>query len=478
MEQKNYNTISQKLAADKVITLLKKFPELTQFSETLISLHLKGYLIGGTIRDLMLQRPIKDIDIAINTNPKNFLKKFNQKIKGHIVCLDQEYQIYRFIIKDRRHFDISPLKGDDILQDLVERDFTVNAMAISLNEIVSSKGPALIDPCRGVKDIADGIIKMVTNKVFRNDPLRILRAFRLSGHLHFTIDGKTEFLIYRDKELLKNVAPERIREELFMLFSLSECKDILIALLNQDIITDLLMQKFPQEKKERQKNLLGKGTSMVHNLEMSLLNLPSSTIAEGKKLDELFSQIIGHQTTCKPLLKLAALLLPIYDSEKNNEKSEDFILHSLDSLLKSLCLTNSQQKYVLSCLKSHREVIELFQKNSASPKYFYRFFHNFGEAGLGALMLSMAKIKTEKIPSESINTFEEFINTIIRFYFDWQKVGRRPLLDGNFLVNYFHLPQGPIIGELINYLQEARAEGKIIDKKEAINLAKQFLEQR
>ena len=161
MKPKGFTPISKR-SKDRIKKHLRESPELFCIYSLLSEMNLVGYLIGGTVRDLILNRPIKDIDIAINTNPEHFLKKLSRKIKGYTICLDQEYLIFRFITKDRLTFDISPLKGDCLLQDLPQRDFTINAIAIDLKELFTQATIlTIIDPLEGVGDMTKKIIRAI-----------------------------------------------------------------------------------------------------------------------------------------------------------------------------------------------------------------------------------------------------------------------------------------------------------------------------
>ena len=378
----NNSTLISKKTKDRIKKELQKSSELFCIYSLLDEMNLTGYLIGGTVRDLILNRPIKDIDIAINANPEHFLKKLSRKIKGYSICLDQEYLIFRFITKNHHSFDISPLKGSVLSQDLPQRDFTINAIAIDLKELFTQTGTLnIIDPLKGAGDMAKKIIKAISDVIFLDDPLRILRAYRLAGQLNYQIESSTEVLIFRDKDLLKRAAPERIREELFMLFSLDYGSSHFELLYQNGLFPILFSQRLPPEflPKIPEKAWL-RSLQILASVEKILLDLPHSSFASLKNLNQALCRIVGHQTTYKPLLKLAALL-SIFPQPMKKEKmtfpgtakkNSKVRLPWLDFLLRSLCLTTSQRKYILSCLQGYQEPLNLIQKQCCTPKYFYR----------------------------------------------------------------------------------------------------------
>lgn len=441
---------------------------------------LTGYLIGGIVRDLLLNRPTRDVDIAINANPKPFLKKLSSRVGGgHIICLDEEFFTFRFIMKDQQCFDLTPLKGDSIVQDLLKRDFTINAMAIDLKDLLApdqGTGYApfrLIDPLGGTIDLARRTVRAVSEEVFRDDPLRILRAYRLAGQLDYRIEDKTQGLIRRDRHLLRRPSSERIREELFLILSLDHA-GFSFELFHQNGLLPILFAPdlppspgLPEGTPGLNQEIWPAAVKTLACAEETLLDLPIADTGCLHAVKTMLSQTAGHQKTYEPLLKLAAFLSAFPQP-----------YNWLDAFLRSLRLSTPQRKYALTCIRGHQRPLELIKSCCCTPRYFYRFFRDFGEAGLGALILGIANQRVTKAPPDTIHALNDLFSRMAGFYCDWQKNKRPPILDGNFLLEYFHLSPGPVIGDIFNFLEEARVEGKILHKEEAIELVRQFLEIR
>ena len=567
---------------------------------------LSGYLIGGTIRDLVLDRPVKDIDIAVNTSPESFLKKLSWKIAGYSICLDREFLTFRFMprcqdrtgaegqgdaedqptgqgqasvevqtgepgqimeqeqgrgrgesqIRGHDHlpadhcqywFDFTPLKGDSIAQDLLKRDFTINAMAVNLKDLLNRDAPlCLIDPIGGIGDLSQRTVRAISEEVFRDDPLRILRAYRLAGQLDFRIEEKTGSLIQRDRDLIKNTAPERIREELFLILSLDRSKTPL-ELLHQNGLLPILFSpalpglpemarsaelpawaKLPGMAKLPGLTNLPELTELAEPHGEAFPDVPASAWADALEIlasvEEIFfslpihdpeclrmvqnmlSQTAGHQTTYKPLLKLAAFLSALPHVRNSGQKGDSSQVRTrenwdwLDSFLRWLCLSTPQRKYAIACVQGLQRSWEMIRDCCCTPRYFYRFFRDFGDAGIGALIIGMAYHKTAgrsaadtarhgatgaskgigKASFETVSAIQgdmsSLFNRMIGFYRDWQKNRLHPIMDGKFLIDYFHLSPGPVIGDILNLLEEARAEGEIQTRDDAIELARQLLQ--
>ena len=181
------------------------------------------YLVGGIVRDLLLEHQTKDIDLVC-LKAKTLAVKFGKSSGGSFFPLDEDNEIYRVVLKNNYLVDFAELRGKSIEEDLSLRDFTVDAMAVKLvdGSSLAVSGKDIIDPFCGQEDLRRQVIKMVGTKIFKDDPLRLLRAFRLSACQRFRIDKNTINLLSRQARLIKKVAPERIREELIKILACSD----------------------------------------------------------------------------------------------------------------------------------------------------------------------------------------------------------------------------------------------------------------
>ena len=168
-----------------------------------------AWIVGGAIRDELLGKPVLDLDIACR-DPKEAAERYAGRAGGAVFRLSGPHGAWRVAYRDGRTVDFTPL-ADGIEDDLGGRDFTINAMARPL------PGGDELDPFNGRGDIEQGLIRAVRDSVFRDDPLRLLRAVRLEDQLGFRIEPGTEELIRRDAALVTRPAGERILGELAQL---------------------------------------------------------------------------------------------------------------------------------------------------------------------------------------------------------------------------------------------------------------------
>lgn len=201
--------------------------EIVIIVEALEKAGFEAFLVGGCTRDLLLGRTPKDWDVTTNATPEQitplFPKTFYENTYGTVGVVNENTEDEKLKIveitpyrlessySDHRHPDEVKF-SESITDDLKRRDFTINAIAVSL-----SKGAIkdIVDPFEGLKDIKDKIVRAVGNPSdrFTEDALRILRAVRLATELGFTINIDTEKAILSHKSLLSKISIERIRDE-------------------------------------------------------------------------------------------------------------------------------------------------------------------------------------------------------------------------------------------------------------------------
>ncbi len=199
-----------------------------------------AYIVGGVVRDLLLKKPLGDIDIATSALPEDVQRIFEKTIPVGIehgtviVRMDGEsYEVTTFRkegkYEDYRH--PSEVEFHDSIEvDLSRRDFTINAMALRQDGTV-------FDPFGGKKDLEKKLIRAVGNpqERFREDPLRMMRALRFLSALGFSLDNETYKALKMNAELLNKISVERIREEFEKLLAGLHCEEALQFILEAEL---------------------------------------------------------------------------------------------------------------------------------------------------------------------------------------------------------------------------------------------------
>lgn len=166
----------------------------------------EGWVVGGALRDELLERPIVDVDVACR-EPQQVALAFARQGTGAPFPLSERHRAWRVALADGRTVDFTPLPAG-IDSDLASRDFTLNAMARPVG------GGDLRDPFGGRGDVEARLIRSVSPGVFEADPLRLLRAVRLEDELGFRCHPETEALVRSNAALASRPAGERILGEL------------------------------------------------------------------------------------------------------------------------------------------------------------------------------------------------------------------------------------------------------------------------
>lgn len=202
-----------------------KHPIFNIISELSNKLGIETYVIGGFVRDIFLKRPSKDVDILVIGNGPEFALEVGKKLHTNVSVFknfgtamlryqDLEVEFVGARKESYRTNSRKPIVENGTLEDdQKRRDFTINAMAISLSK---NNYGQLIDPFNGVKDLKENLIitPLDANETFSDDPLRMMRAIRFATQLNFQIHQSAIDAIVFNKERIKIVSKERITDEL------------------------------------------------------------------------------------------------------------------------------------------------------------------------------------------------------------------------------------------------------------------------
>lgn len=169
----------------------------------------EAWIVGGAIRDELLGRPVLDLDVACR-EPERAARRYAKRSGGAPFQLSERHGAWRVALETGRTVDFTPLP-EGIEADLATRDFALNAIAVPV------AGGVPVDPYGGRADIEARAIRAVSDTVFADDPLRLLRAVRLEEELDFRLDGHTEELVRAHAERVGEPAGERILAELYRL---------------------------------------------------------------------------------------------------------------------------------------------------------------------------------------------------------------------------------------------------------------------
>lgn len=434
------------------------------------------YLVGGMVRDALLKRRSLDIDLVVPSQSERHARSIAQALQGAFVPLDSENGVYRVVVNRPEapplQIDITSFKGRSLEDDLLARDFTINAIAFDL------RSQTLHDPLGGQADLRAKVLRQCGPQAFRDDPLRILRMIRLAGELGFRIQAETRENARQHIALLENVAAERVRDELVRILNGAKIHTSLHAL-------DLL-GALPYTLQAR-KNISAAETreqfAVVRYLEMALQALAPEYDPE--KASDLFNGLL--------VLRLGRYRQQFTQHRQRqvvNGRTAGFIPFlaallpnpaTLKVQARALALSNAEISLLEKTARGAARFLHLAQRDEVSRGDVYRFFKVTGEAGPDAILLGLAQIRGRwgvTLPQETWAQSLEAARTLLENY--WEKpeesVAPPRLLDGHTLMEAFHLPPGPIIGQILADLEAAQAEGRVLTRSDAVVFVEHWLD--
>ena len=189
-------------------------------------------LVGGAVRDGLLNRlpETPDLDLVVPGQALESTRRLARNLGGACVVLDEERDMARLVLNGWT-IDLARQEGRTLEDDLLRRDFRLNAIALTLDA-----PPRLKDPTGGLNDLREGRIAAVRERNLQDDPLRLLRGLRLMAELEMHIAPETLEMLHRNRSLLPRAAPERIQAELLRLVEAPAADRAITALLDLKLL--------------------------------------------------------------------------------------------------------------------------------------------------------------------------------------------------------------------------------------------------
>ncbi len=472
---------------------------LFQLAKFLSSQRIRSYLVGGFVRDVLLGRDTADIDIAVNTDVLDIAPRIAELLHGKFVMLDEVNKIGRVLLPDWV-IDIASFTGK-IQDNLKRRDFTIDAMAVDLRQLAkNSQNAALIDPFNGQSDLDLGIIKLVSETVFEDDPARLLRAVRLASELDFIIDRKAEVEITRSARLITGVPGERVREELLRLLELSHGGQVFDDMDKLGLLTALIPElsalKGVTQPQEHHWDVFEHSIKTVSAVDFILRRGVwdyqkkdvLSIVPWSSSVTAYFDWPVSNGSTRRSLLKLAALLHDICKPQTKAIEADGrmrFLGHPEEGatlaagILERLRFSTKEIKLVSSVVKYHMRPTQMSQETLPTGRAIYRYFRDVGDAGIATLYLSLADHLATRGPELILPNWKyhvKIVTYVLKEHFQQKKVAPpAKLVDGNDLINVFGMKPGAKIGELLEEIREAQATGELTTREEALAYVRNYL---
>jgi tRNA nucleotidyltransferase (CCA-adding enzyme) len=396
-----------------------------------------AYLVGGNVRDALLGRHAEylDLDFVLPEGAVATAKAIAQKYRAGYVLLDAERQIARVVFENATT-DFALQVGESLEEDLYRRDFTVNAIAYNPHT------DQLLDPLQGYKDLQQHLIRMIAPENLKEDPLRLLRAYRQAAQLGFTVEPQTQQTIQQLAGLLRFIAAERVQGELNYLLNTPNGTPFLTQAW-RDRLFDYWLPHATEA-----------GLAQVTQIDAAATLIEQTWSGLGFSLlgwvrDQ---RVTGTSRSWLRIAKLATLVSP------------DVLL--AEQALWQLKYSRAEIQAVLAVIQALPQV-QPDRLPELSPRDLYSLFREVGTAfpALAALALAAG------------NPLEAIAPLVKRFLDPADSIAHpAPLLTGRDLMTSLQLAPGPRVGELLEAIQLARAEAKVCSREEALAFARVYLQ--
>lgn len=448
-------------------------PILSKLSRLAKEKKIPFFLVGGYLRDLLLGTPGKDYDFALSKNASLFIETIEEAFRLHFFKVGKEEMntiTYR-IIKEDMSIDLTFLQGETIEEDLRRRDFTINAIAFSLQEeSFHFVGGSL-------EDIGKKVIRTVSNHSIDQDPLRMLRAIRYLCTLDgFVMDKELREEISLKKEKVLTLPGERIKTELDHIL-LSPRPAIGMKSLHE---SNLLLTLFPELK-----GLENLGQNEHHHLDVLF-----HTLLMTEKISWAFEWVAqNHQEiflTQEDRLSLyyAALFHDIgkQDTYTEDEKGrvhfyyhESFSAQAAERIMERLRFSTLMKNKILNLVKNHMRILNLSWETKETA--LKRLVHQVGDE-TPLLVLHTLSDKEASRGILSIQIDEVVENHCLRILklFNEKDVVHPPSFITGHDVMALGYSSGPRVGEILNFIRQKQVEGEIKNREEALRILREKFE--
>lgn len=416
-----------------------------------------AYLVGGTVRDLLLSRSPADYDIVVVGNPEDFARQLATGNHGRVVILGKPgLLLYRVVIPGGL-IDVTGICGESIEADLGERDFAINAMALDL-----ATGQ-VIDLFEGRRDIERRVVRMVSADAFVRDPVRLIRAYRMAAAFSFTISKDTTDAIAEHARRIRASAPERVRDELMKILKCAESVDIVRQMEEAGLLREILPE------------LTGSSNQMDRLLDM-YGGLEQILCHPEKRFPKWAEDIRGDiGNAAGTLLKCCSLFTAIEStpgistpaagralSQRHANERAD-VAAGIAGRLK---FSNYQTQFIDTIIR-YAPQIRRCCRTGMTRREHMRFFTRCDAFVPSMLLLESAVDENAMAGADGV--LEEF-------YGVYRPIARMaPLIGGRDLMAELALDPSPLFARILSAVSEERLMGNLTHRDEAIEFVRQWL---
>jgi poly(A) polymerase len=468
-----------------VASLLERSDVLRLVRETLRSN--ESWLVGGTVRDLLMGRAIQDVDLVVQEDPEPAARELARVVRGPVFPLSEQFGAWRVLAPDGSwQADVTPLRDGAIEADLAQRDFTINAMAVPLGA-----GAPLIDPHGGAADIDRHLLRVVGERTYREDPLRTLRMARMACELAFEVDAETRRLAREASSLIGHSSPERVFYELKRVVT---CQEVMrgLELMNEvglvpRLLPELEALKGVEQNPYHHLDVWGHTLAVLEAL-LELERDMASVFGElAGPIAEQLARPLAHDLTRGQALRFAALL---HDVGKPGTRKlgdggrvmfwghDELGARMIESLCSRFRTSTMLVAFLAGIARHHLRLGFLVHERPLSRRHVYRYLRACEPVELEVTVLSVADrlaTRGERTRADALEAHLAVAKELAGEAIAWRSGGPPgTLVRGDELMRELGIDPGPRVGELLEQLREATFAGEVGSRDEAIALARKL----
>ncbi|MGO9488356.1 MAG: CCA tRNA nucleotidyltransferase [Solirubrobacteraceae bacterium] len=450
-----------------------------------------AWLVGGAVRDALLGRDTADYDVVVASDPEQAARAIARSGGAACFALSEEFGAWRVVARDGSwQVDIEPLRGASLEEDLALRDFTVNAIAQPI------EGGGLIDPLGGAEDLRAGRLRVAGPATFELDPLRVLRLVRASVELDLAPDEQALRAASAQAGGLAGVAGERIFAELRRIVAAPEARaglELMGRLGAGAVVLPELEALRGVEQSAYHHADVYHHTLEVFDRAVELTGPDGPRSAEagpaiGTRLEPiaaLLGEPLADQLSRGEALRWGALL---HDAAKPRTRGVrpdgrvTFMGHDrigaelARDVLARMRASERLRAHVAALVRNHLRLGFLVHEPQPLDRHtVYRYLRACSPVEVDVTLLSVAdRLATRGARAEAaIEAHLRLAGTVLDDALRWRAQGPpRPLLRGDALARELGIPEGPLLGSLLERLREADYAGEVSTPEQAIELAR------
>jgi putative nucleotidyltransferase with HDIG domain len=439
------------------------------------------WIVGGAVRDAALGKDVTDLDLAVAGDPASVAKAVAREGGGHSFELSAEFATWRVVAPDASwQIDLTALRGETIEADLAERDFTIGAVAVPL------AGGEPIDPYGGLADLERGLLRVVGERSFATDPLRLLRAARLAAGLSLEVDPSTVSLAQSEAARLVGSAGERQLVELRQLIGGSDPLRG-IALLDQLGLTQAALPELEalqgvEQGPNHHLDVYGHTLAVLEQTLEVEADLDRFAGERAGEIEALLAEPLADEITRGTALRFGALLHDIGKPATRSERDGyvTFVGHDRDGveivggICQRLRASRGLTRHLQDLTLHHLRLGFLVHEAPLPARRVHEYLRATEPVAADVTLLTIADRLSARgsgpfATEEAIEAHLSLARQMLAAALEWRRDGPpRPLLRGDELASELGLEQGPELGELLAELEAAQYAGEVSTRGEAI----------